>query len=185
MLDVKIHILSLEQLKPNLWAGGSTYQYYLYPANSSYAEKDFLFRISSATIEQSPSVFTQFQGYTRYLSMLDNALDVTINGAAQHFEKQQIFLFDSNDTVVSTSLGTDFNWMIHKSIKQHHLEITKQSQQCNSPFILLFALEAVKITIQEQIYTLEKSSCIVIENPEKTTLRLKFDNPLIFMTLTI
>lgn len=185
MLDVKIHLISLEQLEPHLWAGGSTYQYFLYPATSSYAEKDFLFRISSATIEQTPSVFTQFQGYTRYLLMLDNALEVSINGEAQFFKKQEIFVFASDDTVVSTSLGTDFNWMVSNLVSDHQLEITDKSQISKHPFVVLFALEAVEITVEEQTYTLKKSSCLVIENPDRTTLHLSFDNPLIFMTLTI
>ncbi|WP_430612079.1 HutD family protein [Flavobacterium sp. JP2137] len=182
---MKITYKSLNQIEPHLWAGGSTFQYFLYPNQASYAHKDFTFRISSATLEQSPSVFTQFDGYTRYLCMLDNPLDLSRNGINQHFKKREIFLFDSADTVISTSLGTDFNWMVSHKVNKHHLEITDQSQSSASPFIILFALEPVDIKIDQGSYQLEKSSCLLIENSDEVRLTISFDSPLVFMTLTV
>ncbi len=182
---MKTHYIPLKQVVPSLWTGGSTYQYFLYPKTSSYTEKNFLFRISSATIEQTPSVFTQFTGYTRYLLMMDNDLDVTVNGIQKLFKKQETFLFSSDDTVISSSLGTDFNWMVSNQVTAHHLEVTHKSQNSSSPFILLYALESVDIRIQEQNYRLEKLSCLIIDNPEEKLITIAIDKPLVFMTLTI
>lgn len=40
-----------------LWPGGKTRQIYIHPPGARYADKDFLFRISSVSVEQEESTF--------------------------------------------------------------------------------------------------------------------------------
>ena len=87
---MNIRLLSKKDSKASVWSGGLTYEYIIYPETASYADRDFVFRISSATIEQEPSVFTKFKGYYRYLVMLDNGLNIEINKEKRVYEKYEI-----------------------------------------------------------------------------------------------
>lgn len=58
----------------NKWSGGSTAQLFIYPANASYAARDFEVRVSSATVEEESSVFTDLPGYHRLLMPLDSPI---------------------------------------------------------------------------------------------------------------
>lgn len=49
---INYQIIQKRNLKSSLWEGGETFEYYIYPKNSNYAARDFLFRISSATIQK-------------------------------------------------------------------------------------------------------------------------------------
>lgn len=69
---MKITKISKDTLIPTIWDGGETFEYYIYPENALYANRDFLFRISAATITKVPSTFTKFKNYQRFLVMLDN-----------------------------------------------------------------------------------------------------------------
>ena len=69
---MNIHLLPKKDSKASIWSGGLTYEYMIYPETANYTNRDFVFRISSATIEKVPSEFTKFKGYHRYLVMLDN-----------------------------------------------------------------------------------------------------------------
>ena len=54
---MKIEHLTAGNFITSTWAGGTTTQLYLYPENGSYANRDFLFRISSATVDLEESGF--------------------------------------------------------------------------------------------------------------------------------
>jgi environmental stress-induced protein Ves len=114
---MNISLLSKKDNKPSIWSGGLTYEYIIYPKTANYTDRDFIFRISSATIEQAPSEFTKFKGYHRYLVMLNNGLDIEVNKRKKIYEKYEIMEFKSDDEVTSYTKGTDFNWMVSEKNK--------------------------------------------------------------------
>ena len=57
-MNMNIKNINFNDLIANDWSGGKTYEYYIFPETADYQNKDFLFRISSATIESKPSNFT-------------------------------------------------------------------------------------------------------------------------------
>lgn len=69
-----------EDLSANVWSGGKTTQLFLYPFESSYANRDFFVRISSATVEEDSSVFTALPGFHRILMPLDNEMRLVYEG---------------------------------------------------------------------------------------------------------
>ncbi|GIQ60041.1 hypothetical protein Flavo103_31770 [Flavobacterium collinsii] len=177
---MNLHLLPKENCKAAVWSGGLTYEYMIYPKTANYADRDFTFRISSATIEQEPSVFTQFKGYHRYLVMLDNGLDIEINQEKKIYEQFEIMEFNSNDAVTSYTKGMDFNWMVSEKISHHQLKITAANQNCNAQIVLLFSLDTTVIQINEKPYDLKSYDLLVIENPEKTDIALRFSNKCLF-----
>ena len=47
----QVEIIKPEEYAVSEWAGGKTTQLYIYPQDSEYAKRNFLLRISSATVE--------------------------------------------------------------------------------------------------------------------------------------
>lgn len=177
---MNISLLSKKNSKASIWSGGLTYEYIIYPKTANYADKDFLFRISSATIEQVPSEFTQFKDYHRYLVMLDNGLAIEVNKEKKVYEKYEIIEFKSNDDVTSYTKGIDFNWMVSEKISHHKLQITNSNQNCKAEIIVLYSLDTTVIKINETSYDLKSYDLLVIENPEKENIMLDFSNECLF-----
>lgn len=166
-----------------IWSGGLTYEYLIYPETANYSDRDFTFRISSATIEKVPSEFTKFKGYHRYLVMFDNGLDIEVNKEKKVYEKYEIMEFNSDDEVTSYTKGIDFNWMVSEKIVHQKLEIANSNQNCNAQIILLFSLHTTLIKINEKPYDLERYDLLVIENPKKENIMLHFSNKCLYGTL--
>jgi len=114
---VKITIINEENAVLSKWAGGESRQYYIYPPDSSYAERNFMFRVSVAssdTEEESP--YSDLRNYTRYLMILEGTAHV------YHNERYDIVLnpydkidiFDGGWESSATGRMTDFNLMVRK-----------------------------------------------------------------------
>ncbi|MCT6700024.1 HutD family protein [Rheinheimera sp. 4Y26] len=71
-IEPNAQIIRRAQMSISNWAGGSTLQLAIYPAQSSVAAQDFLWRFSSATVEQS-GAFTQFAAHQRLLALRQGA----------------------------------------------------------------------------------------------------------------
>lgn len=170
-----LHPFSKKDLIPAVWSGGLTYQYVISPLNAEYSTRNFIFRISSATINQVPSQFTMFNGFHRYLVMLDNTLKVTINGEQREYQKNEIMQFASHDTVISYSRGTDFNWMISDKIKSHGMKITKEQQNISDSIIILFALSATTVKVRGIEHSIELHDLLVVENDKKEAIPFEFN----------
>ncbi|MEN2399991.1 HutD family protein [Flavobacterium sp. MC2016-06] len=177
---MNIHLFPKKDSKASIWSGGLTYEYMIYPKTANYTDRDFVFRISSATIEEVPSEFTRFKGYYRYLVMLDNGLDIEINKVKKMYEKYEIIAFNSDDEVTSYTKGIDFNWMVSEKISHHKLKITSSNQNCNAEIIILFSLDTTVIKINEKPYDLKPYDLLVIENPEKENIILHFSNECLY-----
>ncbi len=95
------------------WSGGTTTQIYIYPENSSYPKKNFLFRISSAKVEVEESEFTSLEGVSRELMVLDGELFIDHKG--QYSKKLRKFEKDSflgDWKTISKGKVVDFNLML-------------------------------------------------------------------------
>jgi environmental stress-induced protein Ves len=177
---MNISLLPKKDSKSSIWSGGLTYEYMIYPKTANYTDRNFIFRISSATIEQEPSAFTKFKGYYRYLVMLDNNLHVEVNKEKKMYEKYEIMEFNSNDEVTSYTKGIDFNWMVSEKVSHHKLKITNSNQNCNAPVVILFSLHATVIKINEKPYDLHPYDLLVIENQKREDIMLHFSNVCLF-----
>lgn len=164
----------------SVWSGGLTYEYMIYPETARYSDRDFLFRISSATIEEVPSVFTKFKGYHRYLVMLDNSLTIEINKEKKVYKKYEIMEFNSDDEVTSYTKGIDFNWMVSEKIANPKLTLTDRNQNCNALIILLFSLHTTVIKINEKPYYLEPYDLLAIENQKRENITIHFSNKCLY-----
>ncbi|SFI82837.1 HutD family protein [Myroides guanonis] len=167
-------IVPFESLTAAVWNGGKTFQYYIHPLKSNYSDKNFYYRISSATIEIEESLFTQFKGYNRYLIMLDNNLNIKHNGIIKSFKPLEIFSFDSNDEVLSYSKGSDFNLMVTKQLDNASIRIDSGLIEVTSRKTILFALKECMLNIDNS-NKLIKSKDLIILQSDITSILLPID----------
>jgi len=108
-------LLTQEQYLTTLWSGGTTTQMAIAPEGAVYADRDFLWRFSSARVELEHSDFTALPDYNRLISVLDGELDMVIDGG-ERFKLEPLTLcsFDGGVPVESWGQCTDFNLMLRK-----------------------------------------------------------------------
>lgn len=161
-----------KDLKPDLWAGGQTFQYFIYPEGKKYIDRDFDFRISSATIEQSPSHFTRFEGYHRYLVMLDNKLALRRNGREENYEKMQLFAFNSSDVIETYSIGTDFNLMVANKYNTVNSGISTLNEITSGSFCVVFSIEEMQVSVDGTFFHLAPFDVLLIANQDGRAFRI-------------
>ncbi len=74
-------IVKKENLCSTAWSGGVTTQLAIYPEDASYADRNFLWRISTATVEAEKSDFTILPNVSRILMVLEGTLRLIYNGS--------------------------------------------------------------------------------------------------------
>lgn len=108
-------LLTQAQYSVTSWSGGTTTQLAISPADAVYADRDFLWRLSSARVELEHSDFTPLPDYNRLLSVLDGTLELKAGeGARFPLPALTVYAFDGGTPVESWGQCTDFNLMLRK-----------------------------------------------------------------------
>ncbi len=95
------------------WASGTSTEVFIHPSNGNFVERDFLFRISTATVEAEESTFTFFEGITRHLMILKGKLELIHEGRyTKHLEPYEQDVFSGEWSTRSKGKVTDFNLML-------------------------------------------------------------------------
>lgn len=105
-------VIRKKQTNTSRWSGGTTTELYIYPENSVFKEKNFSFRISTATVEIKHSTFTPLEGVHRTLLVLEG------NAILEHKHYHTAFLseleqdhFEGGWDTKCTGILKDFNLM--------------------------------------------------------------------------
>lgn len=97
------------------WSGGTTTQLAIAPEGARYADRDFLWRISSARVELEHSDFTPLPGYDRFLTVLAGDLELKVGGEKRTpLHRLAVRSFDGGVPTQSWGRCTDFNLMVRK-----------------------------------------------------------------------
>jgi environmental stress-induced protein Ves len=109
------------------WASGTSTEIFIHPADGSFIERNFLFRISIATVEAEESTFTFFEGITRHLMILKGELELIHEGRyTKHLKPYDQDTFSGEWSTRSKGKVTDFNLMLKDgatgSLKHQHIE---------------------------------------------------------------
>lgn len=98
--------------EPKIWSGGTTTELFIYPEGATYEDRNFKFRLSTATVESETSEFTPLAGVKRTLMVLHGELSLKHEG---QYEKQLMLLqkdqFDGGWKTSSSGICIDFNLM--------------------------------------------------------------------------
>lgn len=112
-------LLTQDEYLTTLWSGGTTTQLAIAPEGAVYADRDFLWRLSSAKVELEHSDFTALPDYNRLISVFHGELDMKIDqGERFHLEPLTVRSFDGGVPVESWGQCTDFNLMLRKGQAQ-------------------------------------------------------------------
>lgn len=112
---MQYRIITPEEYETGVWSGGTTTQLAIYPPGASYADRNFIFRLSSATVDTDQSEFTHLPDYDRWLMIFegrarlvhDSEKEVTLN-------PYECDAFDGGISTVSFGRVTDYNLMLRK-----------------------------------------------------------------------
>ncbi len=101
------------------WSGGTTTQLAIAPEGAVYADRDFLWRLSSATVELDHSDFTPLPDYNRFLSVLEGEIQLKIDADEPvPVSPGKVVAFDGGVPVESWGQCVDFNLMVRKGKAQ-------------------------------------------------------------------
>ncbi|RYE59365.1 MAG: hypothetical protein EOP48_01135 [Sphingobacteriales bacterium] len=110
--------MSIQQFTPDSrttinWASGTSTEIFIYPPDGSFADRNFLFRISTATVEAEESTFTFFEGITRHLMILKGELELIHEGRyTKQLKPYNQDTFAGEWSTRSKGRVTDFNLML-------------------------------------------------------------------------
>ena len=105
------------------WSGGTTTQLAIAPEGADYGKRDFLWRVSSATVELEQSDFTALPDYRRLIATLEGEIRLRHNaGEELHLLPLQVHAFDGADETSSFGRCRDFNLMLRKGAAEGEME---------------------------------------------------------------
>jgi len=107
--------LSEDDYKVSTWSGGKTTELAIAPEDAVYGDRDFLWRLSSATVDLDESDFTELPDYDRLITPLDGVMTLTHNGGEPiELNPGDVDGFDGAWHTHSVGRCTDFNLMLRK-----------------------------------------------------------------------
>jgi len=105
------------------WSGGTTTQLLIAPEDAHYAARDFLWRVSSATVERDKSDFTALPDYERRIATLRGEITLMHNGGAPiRLRPYEVHAFSGADRTHSIGRCTDFNLMLRRGKAEGTME---------------------------------------------------------------
>ncbi|OFX88832.1 MAG: hypothetical protein A2W99_05025 [Bacteroidetes bacterium GWF2_33_16] len=172
---MKIEHIKASDLITSQWSGGTTTQLAIYPQNAEYKERNFQFRISTATVEAEESTFTKLPGVSRKLMILDG--EIRIEHSDHHsktlkkFEQDE---FSGDWDTISFGKATDFNLMTISNAFGDIEAITLQKGERyefekfkNFDFLVLYAYTGdFKFKTENHSYLIEKNDVLIIDLSE-------------------
>lgn len=109
---MKIQHFKADQTKTITWASGTSTELFIYPSTGDFQKRDFLFRLSTATVEAEESVFSDFSGITRTLMLLKGNLTLIHEGRyTKELKPFDQDTFDGGWDTKSKGKVKDFNLM--------------------------------------------------------------------------
>lgn len=97
------------------WSGGLTKQIAIAPPCAMYADRDFLWRVSSASGESEVSDFTVLPDYHRWITPLTGRMELSHGGGERIvLTPYEVYQFDGAAATRSQGRYTDFNLMLRK-----------------------------------------------------------------------
>ena len=185
---LKTTILSENDYKTTDWSAGKTTELYIFPENSSYNDRNFSFRISSATVDSENSTFTELPGTNRKLMLLDG--EMTLIHKNRYQKKLEVYEQDSFSGEWETAgVGNarDFNLMLksgaqgtlyHKSFAPHEKSsLNLKIENRKSLFSIFYVVSGtLTVFINTEKHELSENQTLVLDYSDEDTVQLILEN---------
>ena len=187
-------ILREEDYSVSNWSGGKTTEIAIRPEGAKYADRGFLWRISSASVELPESDFTSLPDYDRLITPLEGSMQLTHSKEdaenAQSGKTEPVLLepfdihcFDGADKTRSKGKCTDFNLMLRKGKCRGTLTPILHDPARNGPeeytpepgaeALLIFCVRGSAVmVISGSLVQLVEREALLLEKEEAEALRL-------------
>lgn len=154
-----------KDLKVSVWSGGKTTELFVFPENSSYLERNFEIRISSATVDETPSQFTALPGYHRVLMPLSAPLRLVFDGQKEAVAAPfEVVEFDGGWKTVSHGICTDIGIMLSKDWDGRLFAAQNGVFDCPDGFAGVYAIsDQVDIFIDKTKYILMQGDFLIFK----------------------
>ena len=120
-----IEHIKASDLVTNNWSGGTTTQLTIYPKDAEYKKQNFMFRLSTATVEAKESEFTKLPGVSRKIMILNGGIKIEHkNRYTKTLNKFDQDEFSGDWDTKSYGKATDFNLMTTGDVKGNIEAIT-------------------------------------------------------------
>ncbi|UKN01180.1 HutD family protein [Paracrocinitomix mangrovi] len=173
--------------KTTNWGGGTTTELYIWPENATYKNRDFDFRLSTATVEVENAEFTPLPRVKRTLMVLDGQLGLQHEG--QHskflnaFDQEQ---FDGGWKTNSIGTCIDFNLMcigdVRGTLTHFHLkEGEKRIIEFNETRHLIYLFKGA---IKYQNQTVEEGSLMLFDQENNVDFQALNDCQLVLIQIS-
>ena len=156
-----IRHLTAADFRSSTWSGGTTTELYLYPEHGSYAARDFLFRISSATVDLEESDFTPLPGVERYITPLRGSFTLTHPGMPPVVLPALATPYGFSGGIATHCVGkaTDFNLML-KGV-DGEMRLCEGAWHLRPGFNCLYAVADTAVALDSG-YALKKGELLVV-----------------------
>lgn len=117
-MTYKLEIIRREEQSTSDWSGGTTTQLAIYPKDSEYKMRNFLWRLSSARVDIEESTFTNLPGIWRHIMIIEGEMKLLHEG--QHdilLKPYEQDSFSGDWVTKSFGCARDFNLMLGKGCK--------------------------------------------------------------------
>ncbi|MFN5443764.1 MAG: HutD family protein [Crocinitomicaceae bacterium] len=170
----------IKSFKTTDWSGGKTTEMFIYPTNSNYTDRNFDFRISSATVEVEESDFTYLTGFHRLLTIIDGQIELYVNNETPFvLEKDISFWFLGSDKVKSRGIVRDFN-VIFSNKYEVQWRLIKEDEfrktQLNQGDFLFYFLIKGNVKMNEQSIYENELVCFNFEEYTEFENTITFEN---------
>lgn len=162
----------------NDWSGGQTTQLAIYPQDATLGNRDFVWRISSATFTTTHSSFSDFSGYNRYILPLEGELSLFHKGLYQRALKPYEVEFFSGSWQTDSQNSAncrDYNFVVQEG-KAINLQVLKSGETYipkRTGTLCIFSVENFSLEIiKEKKETIQALSWELLILQEEESLHL-------------
>jgi len=181
------------------WAGGTTTQIAIAPEDAVYGQRDFLWRISSASVDLEESDFTALPDYHRWIATLVGEMTLSHNGSEPiRLAPYDVHQFDGGAETHSWGRCTDFNLMLRKGtadglIRSAHIRAgaahviaAEGKADGRTVDLLLFCGKGTAtVVLGDQVVFLSAFEAVLLKDAAAHSLKIATDTSAAFMIAEI
>lgn len=172
---MQIEIYSPKGRSTTAWAGGVTTELWLWPQDGDYASRNFMARISSATVRLEESDFTALPGVERYITPLSGGFTLSHpdGRTVTMAPLDEPYRFDGGTATHCFGRATDFNLML-KGVKGS-MAVMSGQLTVDDGICCIYPVDGGDVTVDGKALGLEPGGLAVIhpKKGERTAIEVK------------
>lgn len=183
-LDMNIKKLTSPNFKTTSWSGGSTTELFIYPPEADFKQRNFDFRLSTATVEVEASDFTPLQDVSRTLMVLDGQMILSHqNHHSKTLNNFDVDQFDGGWQTQSKGRCVDFNLMTkgqttgnldHLAMLANKSAVLNYDSNYNKLFLFAYS-GAINLTLENEHISLNKGELLALTLIELESNEIKLE----------